>query len=95
MDTADIMQRLQRGSGQQPQAETGVFMGLSMWGILASLLSAGIGFAYFKYGRTTNNTPMVVCGVLLMAYPYFVTNTLAIVLIGAALTLLPKLINRD
>ncbi len=60
-----------------------------MWAVLASLLFSGIGIFYFKRGRDTGDMPLLVSGIALLAYPYFVADTLYIALIGAALAALP------
>jgi len=46
---------------------------------------------YFLYGRKQKNPIALVCGVLLMAFPMFVSNTYAIVAVGAVLSALPFL----
>jgi hypothetical protein len=45
--------------------------------ILASLLVSGIGFVIFSYGRSQHRAPQMIAGVVLMAFPYFVTGVLA------------------
>ncbi|MFA6548916.1 MAG: amino acid transport protein [Candidatus Margulisiibacteriota bacterium] len=69
-------------------------LGMSLWGILASLLFSIVGIFYFKRGKSENDVPMLICGVLLLVFPYFVSNAFAIVLIGAALTAVPYFIKR-
>ena len=56
-----------------------------LWGLLFS--SVGLGF--FLYGRKQRKVVPLVCGIALMAYPYFVANAVALVLIGCALTAVP------
>ena len=76
-------------SGGLKAGSGGALFGFSMWGILASLLFSGIGFFYFKRGKDTADMPMMVGGIALLVYPYFVSDTLYIVVIGLALTALP------
>lgn len=76
------------------QGAPGTIFGLTMWGALTSLFFSGIGLYYFKRGRYLNDTNKTVCGVALLLYPYFVTNTLYITLIGLALMAAPYLIER-
>lgn len=46
------------------------------------------------YGRKQKTTVPLVCGLLLMAYPYVVVNTIAIVVIGVVLTAVPYFYRR-
>ena len=58
-----------------------------VWGVIFG----AIGMGYFLYGRKQKNPIALVCGVLLMAFPMFVSNTYAIVAVGAVLSALPFL----
>lgn len=53
--------------------------------LLASLIPSGVGFILFTYGRKQQRWPQLVCGVLLMVYPYF-TPTLA-TMVGGGVSL--------
>jgi hypothetical protein len=68
---------------------TGLLMGMSMWGIIASLAFSLLGYLYVKWGRSRNDVTEIVCGVLLMLYPYFVTKTLYIVGAGLVIAAAP------
>ena len=76
------------------QGGSGTLFGLTAWGLIASLLFSGIGYYYFKRGRDQNDTVKIYCGLAMLAYPYFVTNALYIVLIGAVLMAVPSTIER-
>ena len=52
--------------------------------LLAGLLFGSIGFVGFIYGKRTSRLKAMVIGLLLMGYPYFVENTLALFGIGLA-----------
>ena len=53
--------------------------------LMVSLIPSGIGFVLFTYGRKAQRWPQMVCGLLLMVYPYF-TGTLTTLLgVGALL----------
>ena len=52
--------------------------------LLAGLLFGSIGFVGFIYGKRTSRLKPMIIGLLLMAYPYFVENTLALCGIGLA-----------
>ena len=56
-----------------------------LWGLFFG--SAGLGF--FIYGKKQKAVVPLACGLALMVFPYFVTNTLLLVLIGFALIALP------
>jgi len=56
-----------------------------LWGLLFS--SVGLGF--FLYGKKQKAVVPLFCGLGLMIYPYFVSNTILLVAIGVALMALP------
>ncbi|MGA9165569.1 MAG: hypothetical protein WBZ31_14020 [Thiobacillus sp.] len=58
---------------------------LLLWGLLFS--SVGLGF--FIYGKKQKAVVPLFSGLGLMIYPYFVSNTILLVAIGAALIVLP------
>ena len=62
---------------------------MSTASILWGFLFGSIGVGYFIYGRKQQKVVPLVCGVLLMVFPYFVSNTILLVLIGAALMAAP------
>jgi len=57
-----------------------------LWGIFFS----SIGFGYFIYGKKQSHMVARYTGVALMIYPYFISNTVALVVVGLLLMLLPK-----
>jgi hypothetical protein len=57
--------------------------------ILWSLLFGSIGLGFFVYGKKQKAVVPLVSGLVLMIYPYFVSNTTLLVAIGAALVVLP------
>ena len=54
-----------------------------------AILLWGIIFGMFIYGKKQRLVVPLACGIALMVYPYFVTNTYLLVAIGAALVGLP------
>jgi hypothetical protein len=56
-----------------------------VWG----MLFGAIGVGYFIYGRRQSALLPLFCGFGLMIFPYFVTGTLWMLLIGALLMALP------
>ena len=61
---------------------------MSIGNIFVSLIFGGIGFVAFAYGKKIENYKMLGIGIALMAYPYFVPNTVAACVIGVLLTAL-------
>ncbi len=59
---------------------------MTMSNIVGNILFGSVGFVAFVYGKKmTNFRPMMV-GLVLMVYPYFITNTIWMYAIGALLT---------
>jgi hypothetical protein len=56
-----------------------------LWGVVFS----SIGFGFFLYGKKQSNLIVFLCGILLMAYPYFISNTYLLVLLGLVLMATP------
>ena len=55
------------------------------WGILFG----AIGLGFFIYGKKQQAIVPLVCGLVLMVFPYFVSDTWLLIAIGAALTAIP------
>jgi hypothetical protein len=60
-----------------------------MAGLLWGLVFGSIGMGYFVYGRKQYRLVPLLCGLGLMLFPYFLSNSYAIVAIGAALMAVP------
>jgi len=56
-----------------------------LWG----LLFGSIGLGFFVYGRRQKRVVPLACGVALMIFPYFVSNTILLVILGLALIAIP------
>ena len=56
-----------------------------LWGMIFG--SVGLGF--FVYGKKQGAPVPMLCGVALMIFPYFVSNTVLLLLIGAVLMAIP------
>ena len=56
-----------------------------MMNLFGGLIFGSIGFFAFRYGKRQGNYRMLGIGIALMVYPYFIPNTLAVYLVGAAL----------
>jgi hypothetical protein len=64
--------------------------GVLLWGLLFS----SIGLGFFLYGRKQRAVVPLVCGLVLMVYPYFIPNVIALVAIGLALSAVPYFFRR-
>jgi hypothetical protein len=62
-----------------------------LWG----LFFGSIGFAYFMYGKKRSAVVPAVSGILLMVFPYFVSDTILLVVIGVALMAVPYFVRRS
>jgi hypothetical protein len=62
--------------------------------IIAMLIFSIIGLGYFAYGKKSRQFLMLICGIALMGYSYFVNGTGYIILIGIGLSALPFIISR-
>lgn len=57
--------------------------------LLWSMIFGSVGLGFFVYGKKQGAIVPVVCGLTLMIFPYFVSSTALLVLIGAALMAIP------
>ena len=74
-----------------PSRPTGVrFLNAStlLWGVLFG----SIGLGFFIYGKKQRAIVPLICGLALMAFPYFVSGTVLLVLVGAMLMAIPYFI---
>ncbi len=56
-----------------------------LWG----LLFGSIGLGFFVYGKRQKAVVPLVCGLVLIIFPYFISNTILLVAIGVALVAVP------
>lgn len=59
---------------------TALFFGV-LWG--------SIGFGYFLYGKKQRKTVPLICGMMLMIFPYFIDRPLLLGFIGLGISLVP------
>lgn len=60
---------------------------LSVVNILGQIIFSGVGFVGLMYGRKMGRFKMMFLGGVLMTYSYFITNTPAMYLVGAVLSI--------
>ena len=53
------------------------------------MLFGSVGLGFFLYGRKQKVVVPLICGLVLMVFPYFIANTILLVAIGVALMALP------
>ncbi len=61
-------------------------MNFSWANIMAWLIFGIIGFCAFNYGRKERNYRALTIGIVLMVYPYFVSNTLWLYVLGTGIS---------
>lgn len=61
--------------------------------LLWSVLFGSVGFGYFLYGKKQRAVVPLVCGIALMAFPYFIANTVLLVVVGVALAAVPYFVS--
>lgn len=62
--------------------------------LLLTVLFGSIGLGYFIYGRKQKSPLHFIAGIALFGFPYLVDGTIALVLVGATLVVLPLTIKR-
>jgi hypothetical protein len=68
--------------------------GSTKGGIIAMVVFSIIGMGYFTYGKKSQQLSMVVSGIALMGYSYFLKGTAYIIIAGVGLSALPFIIGR-
>ncbi len=54
--------------------------------LIGGTIFSGVGLAAFIYGKKQVSFKPMIIGAVLMGYPFFITNTVAIYAVGAVLT---------
>ena len=70
------------------EAETfgsGFLGGFLLWGLVGGVIFGGRGFVVFVYGKKHFEFRLMMVGVVLMAYPYFLQGTIFFCLVGILL----------
>jgi len=57
--------------------------------LMSSMIFGSIGMGYFIYGKKDNKYIAMLSGIILMIYPYFVTNIYYSLLIGIIFMIIP------
>jgi len=56
-----------------------------LWGVVFG----AVGLAYFVYGKKQQKFVPMLCGIALITFPYFMSNTDLLVVVGLALSVIP------
>jgi hypothetical protein len=62
---------------------------LSTSSLVWGLLFGSVGLGFFMYGKKQKAVVPLVCGLVLMVFPYFISNTVLLVIVGVALMAIP------
>ena len=68
--------------------------GYTKGSIIAMVIFSIIGLGYLTYGKKSRQLLMLICGIVLMGYSYFVDGTVYIILLGVGLSALPFILGR-
>lgn len=68
---------------------TGVDVNFSAAGLLAGTVFSAVGVGYFLFGKRQARAAHLVCGAVLVVFPWFVTSLAALIGIGLAFVLAP------
>ena len=63
--------------------------------LFLGLIFGAVGGVYIFFGRQRHSASYLVCGVLLILYPYFVESAWLMILVGVTLALIPHAIERE
>jgi len=58
--------------------------------LLLGVLFSSIGFGYFLYGKKQQKSVPLICGIVLIIYPYFIENISIMLALGLVLCVIPK-----
>jgi len=58
--------------------------------LLLGVLFSSIGFGYFLYGKKQQKSVPLICGIVLIIYPYFIENISIMLVLGLVLCVIPK-----
>jgi len=87
----DIQQTAQTSQTGKAAAGYAGMLNLSWGYIIAGLIFSGLGLVYLRYGKVNGHISMMVCGVLLMIVPFFISNVWYLSAACAALAVYPHL----
>ena len=69
-------------------------MSLDPGSLVASLFVSSVGYVFFSYGRKQRRFPHTAMGILMMVYPYFISDVVGMLAVLPALILVLWLLTR-
>lgn len=57
--------------------------------IVSAIIFSGVGFVFFMHGRKQKKIEILITGLVLMIYPYFISSIMLAIIVGIVLALLP------
>ncbi|MBU0468184.1 MAG: hypothetical protein KKF78_09715 [Candidatus Omnitrophica bacterium] len=85
-NTQELIGQINKIYSADKSAGNSLIAGFSMAGFLGGILFGSIGFVAFMYGKRNSEFRPMILGILLISYPYFLKNTIALYIVGIALT---------
>ena len=92
--TSDDLRTIAKGLSGDVGIIKSLTSGSTKGSILAMVIFSVIGIGYLTYGKKSQQLLMVICGIALMGYSYFINGTVYIILIGVGLGALPFILGR-
>jgi hypothetical protein len=65
---------------------------MNPWWIIWGVIFGAFGLGFFVYGKKQRAIVPLICGLALMVFPYFISNTILLVVVGAMLIAAPFVI---
>jgi len=88
MDLSQLSPEMQKAAAQVSSGSGGLF-DFSMGSLIAGIIFSGLGLIYFRYGKINHRYSTLICGILLMALPFFISNVLYLSLACIAVAVYP------
>jgi hypothetical protein len=63
-----------------------------IYGIVAIIFFSIVGLGYFLYGKKSINYVYLICGIILMVFPYFISDTAYLIITGIVISVIPLII---
>ena len=60
--------------------------------LLWAVLFGSVGLGYLMYGKKQKAIVPLVCGLVLIVFPYFISNIVLLIAVGLAFTIFPYLV---
>jgi hypothetical protein len=88
----DVLKRI--GISNPVKRTEYLILGRSLQGLIIGLFFIIVGLAYLKFGIKTVKYRITFCGILLIVYPFFITDTGHIIVFGLVLASIPLIFRK-